>query len=70
MARISDWETINVKSHLGDLLKEGVNFIGYDLKRMNILENLNLDIYPDVILVKRQPTEKKKNNVRLKRLNI
>ncbi len=44
-----------MKSHLGDLLKEGVIVLGYDLKRMNIFEDLGINgqNIPEIILVKR-----------------
>ncbi len=44
-----------MKSHLGDLLKVGATFIGYDLTRMNKLEDFHIDKtnFPDILLVKR-----------------
>lgn len=74
VGRNSDMTMFDVKTHLGDIIKEGDTVIGYDLTTMTFSgmeeRNLNLSNLEDVILVKKIYPERKKTkrNWKLKQL--
>lgn len=72
--RTSDWREFQVKSHLGDILKEGTMVEGYDLTTLNCGEEVDLKTksFPDVILVRKvvDKSRKSKKIWKLKRLEV
>jgi len=57
IGRTNDYQTFDIRTHLGDVLKEGAYVVGFDLTSFNpgghVDEELNMKNMPDVILVKR-----------------
>lgn len=72
VGRISDWQNFDVKTYLGDVLKEGSYVWGYDLSSLNLsgfIDNhSSLKELPDVILVKKSYQEAKNLKRRIWRL--
>jgi len=72
IGRVKDWTNFEVKTHLGDILKEGSYAMGYDLSSLcfsgfvddnNIFKHL-----PDIILIKKAFPEAKNLKKRIWRL--
>eukprot|EP01015_Nassula_variabilis_P023847 TRINITY_DN449_c0_g1_i6.p1 TRINITY_DN449_c0_g1~~TRINITY_DN449_c0_g1_i6.p1 ORF type:complete len:476 (+),score=131.75 TRINITY_DN449_c0_g1_i6:66-1493(+) len=77
VARVSDWSTIYIKTHLGNILKEGDSALGYDFMSLQLRDDEDLSKQlkhaQDAILYRKHYGEKKKNSRRvwkLKRMDI
>ncbi|EGR30265.1 hypothetical protein IMG5_136460 [Ichthyophthirius multifiliis] len=73
--RTSDWKEFTIRSHLGEILKEGSFVAGYDLTTINYSEDLDvLKNAPDVVLVKKtfdkQATRRGPRIWKLKRMQM
>lgn len=67
IGRTSDWTNFEVKTHLGDSLREGTTVLGYDLANMNLTglfeEAVESGEMPDVIIVKKVYSEQEKKRL-------
>lgn len=73
IGRTSDWQTFEVKTHIGDILTEGSSVLGYDLTSMNLSGEVDiptlLENAPQIILVKKiYPEKRKKHGKRIWKL--
>jgi len=72
IARVTDWKTYNVRSHLGEYLEHGVSVLGYDLTTLNFFLEAGDEVknLPEIVLVKRFYPNKKKRIWKLRRMDI
>jgi len=68
IGRVGDWKNFNVKTYLGDAVKEGSYVMGYDMTSLNLSDNSILKGLPEVILVKKIAKNTKRRIWKLKQL--
>jgi len=72
IGRTSDWQNFDVKTYLGDVLKEGSYVMGYDLSSLNLSgyidDHSTLKDLPEVILIKKSYQEAKNLKKRIWKL--
>jgi len=71
IARVTDYQNFDVKTHLGDVLKVGASVLGFDISslNLNVDDNSTLKMLPDVILIKKSYSKNLKKRIwKLKQL--
>ncbi len=69
VCRTTDYQQFQIRSHLGDFLKAGDLFVGFDVSNMTMEELDDIKNKPEAILI-RKKKEGKKRIYTLKRMDI
>jgi len=70
ISRVTDYQPFTIRSHLGDVLKSGDSFVGYDLQHISAMNDELQDkkIQNDAILIRKK--KETKRMYKLKRIDI